>query len=339
MPGLFDPFTLKGLRIKNRVVMSPMCQYSVTAEDGIPTDWHYVHLVSRAVGGTGLIITEMTDVHPDGRITVNDLGIWDDRQIPAFQRIVDACHTYGAMVGIQIAHAGRKAQSSSLDIVGPSAIPFSEDYRTPRALTKEEIRRLVDDFRKGAERAVKAGFDVIELHGAHGYLLHQFMSPRTNKRNDEYGEPTRFVLEVIQAVRSVMPSGMPLFMRISATEYNEGGYTVDDMVHWCREFKQAGVDLFDVSSGGEGPAGPPSAHPGYQVPFAARIRQVLDVPVMAVGRLENPHLAESVVRNGQADLVAVARGMLRDPYWANTASVALGYGPLLPKQYHRAYSF
>jgi NADPH2 dehydrogenase len=341
MPGLFDPFTLKSLKLKNRVVMPPMCQYSVTAKDGKPNDWHFVHYTSRAIGGAGLIIIEMTDVEPDGRITDYDLGIWSDDHIPAFKRIITACQSYGAKVGIQIGHAGRKAEDADVP-VSASAIPFSEKYKTPRALTTQEVKEMVYKFEAAFRRAIEAGVDTIEIHGAHGYLIHQFHSPLTNKRDDEYGKDlSRFGVEIIQAAKRVMPEDMPLIMRVSAIEYVEGGYGIDHILNLCAKYKEAGVDIFHVSSGGEGPIGSggrPGSHPGYQVPFAERIKKELNVPVIAVGRLEDPLLAESILQNGQTDLVAVARGMLRNPYWANEASILLKKGPQTPKPYDRAYS-
>ncbi|WAH36101.1 NADH:flavin oxidoreductase/NADH oxidase [Alicyclobacillus dauci] len=338
---LFSPYTLKGLELKNRVVMAPMCQYSVTAKDGKPNDWHFVHYTSRAVGGSGLIITEMTDVDPDGRITDYDLGIWSDDHIPAFAKVIDAVHSHGAKIGIQIAHAGRKAEDAA-EPVAPSAIRFNgEGYKTPRALSTDEVKRMVEKFAAGARRAVKAGVDVIEIHGAHGYLIHQFQSPYTNQRTDEYGSDlARFGSEVVQAMKSEMPSDMPLLLRVSAVEYVDEGYGVAHAIEICRAYQKAGVDMFHVSSGGEGPAGSkrrPGNYPGYQVPFARAIKDALNVPVIAVGMLESPELAEAVVANGDADLVAVARGMLRDPYWAIHAARELRVKPELPQQYIRAY--
>lgn len=341
MAHLFTPFTLKGLELKNRIVMAPMCQYSVTAKDGKPNDWHYTHLTSRAIGGAGLILFEMTDVEPDGRISDYDLGIWSDDHVPAFARIIDACHGYGAKVGIQIAHAGRKAEDAA-EPVAPSPIRFEGDrYKMPRELSSDEVKRLVEKFAQGARRAVRAGVDTIELHGAHGYLIHQFQSPVTNQRSDEYGQDLgKFGVEVVQAVKSQMPSTMPLFMRVSAVEYVDGGYGLEHIIEICRKYQQAGVDMFHVSSGGEGKPGStrrPGNYPGYQVPFGREIKQALNVPVIAVGMLEDYHLAESVIGNQDADLVAVARGMLRDPYWAIHAAQALGVTPDVPKQYLGAF--
>ncbi|MCL6547496.1 MAG: NADH:flavin oxidoreductase/NADH oxidase [Alicyclobacillus sp.] len=341
MAHLFTPFALKGLQLKNRVMMSPMCQYSVTARDGKPNEWHLVHYTSRAVGGAGLVMTEMTDVEPDGRITDYDLGLWSDDHVPAFARIAEACHRHGAKVGIQIAHAGRKAQDAEVP-VAPSAIRFPADgYKTPRALTTDEVKRLVEKFHLAAARAVKAGVDTVELHAAHGYLIHQFQSPLTNQRSDVYGQDlARFGVEVIEAVRAALPSGMPLMMRISAVEYAQGGYGLDHAVDLCRKYRAAGVDMFDVSSGGEAPPpaqGGPGNYPGYQVPYAMRIRSEVGVPVVSVGMLDHPALAESVVANGWADVIAIARGMLRDPYWAIHAALQLGEKPEIPKQYTRAF--
>ncbi|MEF2966620.1 NADH:flavin oxidoreductase/NADH oxidase [Paenibacillus sp. M1] len=336
MEHLFTPFQLKGLSLKNRVVMPPMCQYSVSAKDGIANDWHYLHYVNRAIGGTGLIIIEMTDVEPDGRITDYDLGLWSDDQIPALARIVEACHQYGAKVGIQIAHAGRKAEDADVP-VAPSAIPFDEHSKTPRALSTQEVKDMVEKFRIAVRRAVKAGVDTIELHGAHGYLIHQFHSPLTNKRSDEYGaDLTKFGKEIIQAAKSEMPEDMPLIMRISAREYVENGYGIKESIEFSKEYQKAGVDMFHISAGGEGQiaaAGRPGTHVAYQVPLAREIRQALDVPVIAVGRLDEPSLANAVIGNEDADLVAVGRGMLRNPHWTLEAATALRKEIELPKQY------
>jgi len=338
---LFSTFKIKDLELKNRVVMAPMCQYSVSAKDGKPNDWHFVHYVSRAIGGTGLIIIEMTDVHPDGRITDYDLGLWSDDQVEPFARVIKGIHEYGAKVGIQIAHAGRKAQDAAVP-VAPSAVTFpGERYHPPHALTGDEVKEMVQRFADASRRAVEAGVDTIELHGAHGYLIHQFHSPLLNKRGDEYGQDlSRFGVEVIQAVKQVLPSGMPLFFRISAVEYADGGYDIEHAIELCKAYKAAGVDVFHISSGGEGPAGErkPGNYPGYQVPFARRIREEVGVPVVAVGMLEEPALAESVIANGDAELVAIARGMLRDPYWAAHAAMALHSAEkYIPEQYVRGY--
>jgi NADPH2 dehydrogenase len=336
---LSDSFTLKSLELKNRIVMPPMCQYSVDAKDGAPNDWHFVHYVSRAVGGAGLIIMEMTDVEPDGRITDFDLGIWSDEQIPAFRRIITEVHKYNAKIGIQIAHAGRKAEDAEVP-VGPSDIPVSAKYKQPRALTTAEVKEMVVKFKDAARRAVEAGVDTIEIHGAHGYLIHQFHSQAINNRGDAYGQDlAKFGVEVIKAVKSVIPDNMPLIMRLSAVEYIDGGYDLDHSIKMGRRYKEAGVDIFHITSGGEGPAGSrkPGNHPGYQVPMARAFKQELNLPVIAVGHLDDPKLAEATLANGDADLIAVARGMLKDAYWAIHAIKAVSGQVNPPKQYERAY--
>jgi NADPH2 dehydrogenase len=337
---LFTPFSCKGLELKNRIVMPPMCQYSVENKDGVPNDWHLFHYTTRAIGGVGLIIIEMTDVEADGRITDYDLGIWSDEHIPAFERIINSVHTYGAKIGIQIGHAGRKAQDANPP-VAPSPIRFNEEFRVPRELTTDEVKQMVEKFRMGVRRAIRAGVDTIEIHGAHGYLIQQFHSPLTNKRTDEYGQDlTRFGVEVIQAAKAEMPAEMPLIMRVSAVEYVEGGYGLDYITQVCRAYQKAGVDIFHITSGGEGPIGSggrPGVHPGYQVPMARVIKQELNCPVLAVGKLDDPVLAESVLGNHDADLVAVGRGMLRDPYWALHAAQTLDGKLEAPKQYARAF--
>ncbi|MER2172646.1 MAG: NADH:flavin oxidoreductase/NADH oxidase [Psychrobacillus psychrodurans] len=326
MKTIDTPFKIQGLQLKNRIVMAPMCQYSVEKEDGIPNDWHFIHYVSRAVGGTGLIIMEMTSVTPEGRITNQDLGLWDDSQISAYKRIVSEVHKHGSKIGIQIAHAGRKAEDA-FQPVGPSdllgeALAEETKYgglKQPRALTIQEIKKTIEQFRDAARRAVEAGFDTIELHGAHGYLLHQFMSPSINNRNDEYGSDlSKFGVEVIRSVKSVMPKDMPLIMRISAIEYIDGGYGLEHSLHLAEKYKSAGVDVFHVSSGGEGVPGTlkPGNYPGYQIPFARAFKEKLEAPIIAVGMLDNPQVAEATLSNKDADLIAVARGMLNDPYWS-----------------------
>jgi NADPH2 dehydrogenase len=338
MTDLFTPYELKGLTLKNRVVMPPMCQYTVERQDGIPTDWHYVHYVSRAVGGTGLIIVEMTGVHPDGRITNQDTGIWSEQHAEAFRRITEGVHASGAKIGIQLGHAGRKAVDAEPP-VAPSAIPFDEKSKTPAALTLEGITELIEAYREGARRAAQAGFDTVEIHGAHGYLIHQFHSPLTNVREDEYGtDLALFGEQVVKAVKEVLPPDMPLLMRVSAKEYVDGGYDADYALEFCRRYKDAGVDMFHVSSGGEGPIGSgggPNAGPAYQVGLAEHIRSGLQVPVIAVGRLESYEEAQSIVSEEQAELVAIGRGMLSDPYWALHAEEALGGVQQVPKPYER----
>ncbi|MRH43571.1 NADPH dehydrogenase [Aquibacillus halophilus] len=332
--NLMTPFSYKGLELKNRIVMPPMCQFQVEREDGIPNEWHYVHYVSRAVGGAGLIVFEMTDVEPDGRITNRDLGLWSDKHTEAFKRIIDQCKSYGAKTCIQIAHAGRKAEDAAVP-VAPSPIPYSETSKVPRELDGQEIQRLVDLFQAATKRAIEAGVDTIELHAAHGYLLHQFHSPHINRRKDNYGKDLAlFGVEVIRTMKAVMPEDMPLIMRISATEYIDGGYDLDYAMELCKRYKEAGVDMFHVSTGGEGPLLTQfSSKPGYQIRYADEIRKQLNIPVIAVGKLDDPELANSVVEEEKADLVAVGRGMLDDPYWAHHAAIKLGFDYQAPGVY------
>ena len=336
MEHLFSPYKIKGLELKNRIVMPPMCQYSVEKKDGIATDWHYLHYVNRAIGGARFIIIEMTDIEPDGRITDYDLGLWSDEQIPALSRIVEAVHRHGAKVGIQIAHAGRKAEDAAVP-VAPSAIPYDENSKTPRALSTDEVKEMVEKFRKAVQRAVKAGIDAIEIHGAHGYLIHQFHSPLTNKRDDEYGKDlTKFGREIIESAKAEMPVDMPLIMRLSAKEYAQGGYGIKESIGLAKEYQKAGVDIFHISSGGEGPLGTTGTfgtHAGYQVPLAREIKKALNVPVIAVGRLDNPLVANAVIGNEEADLVAIGRGMLRNPHWALESAVELNKETEVPRQY------
>ena len=340
MNNLFTPYKIKGLELKNRIVMPPMCQYSVTKKDGIANDWHYLHYVSRAVGGVGLIIIEAVGVEPDGRISERDLGLWSKEQIPALAKIIEACHQYGAKVAIQINHSGRKAENANVP-VAPSAIAFDEKYKTPRELTTDEVKNLVQKFKLSVQYALEAGVDTVELHCAHGYLLHQFHSPLTNKRTDEYGKDlTKFGKEVIEAAKSVMPTEMPLIMRISAKEYVAGGYGIKESIEFSKEYKKAGVDLLHISSGGEGAiaaAGLPGVNAAYQVSLARDIRREVDIPVIAVGRLEEPVIADAVIGNEDAELVAIGRGILRNPYWALEAAVKLNKPTVLPKQYERGF--
>jgi len=340
MSHLSEPFSLKNLTLKNRVVMPPMCQYSVDLKDGIPNEWHYVHYVSRAVGGTGLIIVEMTDVEPDGRITDRCLGLWSDDHIPAFKRIIDEVHRYGSKIGIQIAHAGRKAEDTDFP-VSSTNVPFSASSKKPRALSTEEVRAMIEKYRDAAVRAVKAGADTVELHGAHGYLIHQFHSPLINDRTDEYGQDyALFGEQIIRAVKNVIPADMPLMIRISAVEYADGGYDLAHSIEIAKRYRDAGVDIFHVSSGGEAPFGTrggPAYAPGYQVPLARAYREALGVPVIAVGWLDDPQVSEAALRDGSTDLVAVGRGMLRDPYWAVHALHKLDGKGNPPRQYERSY--
>lgn len=329
MPGLFDPFTIGDVEVRNRIGMSPMCQYRAEG-DGVATDWHRAHYRSRALGGTGLILTEMTDVEPRGRITEGCLGLWNDEQADAFCRIADDVHDEGATFGIQIAHAGRK---STLDgAVAPSAVPFAPDRAAPRTLDVAEIAAIVDAFAHAAELAVRAGVDVIELHGAHGYLIHQFLSPISNLRDDAYGEPSRFAIEVVEAVKARIPASVPLLFRISMQEYQPGGYGPDHLLPVLPKLVEAGVDMFDVSTGGNGPMRP-SVYPGYQLRHATAVRDAASVPVASVGQLNHPALADYAVREGLTDVVLIGKGLLRTPYWAHEAARALGHEHELPGEY------
>ncbi|WP_394522683.1 NADH:flavin oxidoreductase/NADH oxidase [Lacrimispora sp. JR3] len=335
--NMFDSIVIKDLTVRNRVVMPPMCQYSVEKKDGIVNDWHFQHYVSRAVGGAGMIIIEMTGIDPDGRITDYDLGLWSDSQIEPLKRLVEECRKYGAVVGIQIGHAGRKAENANVP-AAPSAIRFSGDYKTPRELTTAEAEEIVIKFQEAAKRAVKAGVDFIEIHGAHGYLIHQFHSPLTNKRDDKYGQDlSRFGAEVVSAVKEAVPERMPLLFRISAVEYADGGYSIDYAAELAEKYKAAGVDVFHVSSGGEGTKGPDNAFPGYQVSMAERIKNAVGLPVIAVGNLQDPELAQKVIEENKADFVAIGRGMLNDPYWTLHAAGRLKESIEIPKQYQRAF--
>lgn len=331
---LFSPFALKSVVFPNRIVMPAMCQYSA-GEDGLAGEWHYVHYGSRAVGGVGCIIVEATAVEPRGRISRQDLGLWDDAHVEPLQRIVDFCRRQGAVMGIQIAHAGRKGCGPEL--VAPSALAAGPDQPVPRALSKDEIKQIVAAWGQAAKRAAEAGFDLIQIHGAHGYLIHEFLSPLSNKRDDEYGRDLtgrmRFLLEIVEAVQANWPSHKPLSVRLSAVDYLEGGLTVEDTVRIAARLKQAGVDLIDVSSGGLLPAAI-EARPGYQVPFAEAVRKEVGIPTIAVGLISTAELAEEILANGRADFVALGRELLRNPYWPLQAMT--NQRENWPVQYRRA---
>ena len=344
MPHLFSPLTLRGLTLRNRVMMSPMCMYSA-AGDGRASDWHLAHYVARAIGGAGLLITEATAVEPRGRISAHDLGLWDDAQVDPLARIARAVHAEGAAFGVQLAHAGRKAWSADKGFgperpVAPSPLPFADGWQTPAELAPADIDRLVSAWTAAAHRAEAAGLDVVEIHAAHGYLIHQFLSPLSNARSDEYGgalaNRMRLLLRTVEAVRAAWPDDKPLFVRLSATDWTPGGLTVDDQVVVARELAARGVDLVDCSSGGNVPVAPPNLGPGYQVPFAAQIRREASVPTSAVGLITTPELADEVIRNGRADLVALGRELLRHPYWPLDAARTLGHDLDWPRQYRRA---
>lgn len=349
---LFSRFQLRSVEFANRIAVSPMCQYS--SEDGFANDWHLVHLGCRAQGGAGLVLLEAAAVTPEGRITPADLGIWKDAHIPMLERIARFLHSQGARAGIQLAHAGRKASTLSPFVghgaarpaeggwepVAPSAIPFAPDYAMPRELDQAGIDAVIEAFRQGARRAVRAGFDLVEIHAAHGYLLHEFLSPLANHRSDEYGgsfeNRTRLMLQVVDAVRAEWPAHLPLFVRISATDWAEGGWDGDDSVRLAHLFRERGVDLVDVSSGGQVPDAKVPVGPGYQVEFAARIRREAHIPTAAVGMITDAVQANAIVGQGEADLVLLARAELRDPYWPLHAAAALGEPMSWPVQYLRA---
>lgn len=356
MPDLFDPLQLRGVRLRNRLGVAPMCQYS--AVDGVPNDWHLVHLVSRAVGGNGLVIAEATGVVPEGRISPGCLGLWNDAQTAAFARITAQVREHGAVPAIQLGHAGRKASTAvpaegegpigpdagGWPVVGPSPLPFSDAFPVPHELTEAEIAALVDDFRAAAERALAAGFELVELHAAHGYLMHSFHSPVSNRRTDAYGGDllgrTRFTREVVDAVRSVWPDELPLAVRLSATDWIEGGWTVEDSVELSRLLRDAGVDLVDCSSGGAAPGVSIPTGPGYQVPLAERVRHEAGVATAAVGLITEPAQAQAIVAEERADVVLLARESLRDPYFPRRAAAELGALDRLeaPTQYRRAWA-
>jgi 2,4-dienoyl-CoA reductase-like NADH-dependent reductase (Old Yellow Enzyme family) len=352
MPHLFEPFKLRDIVFPNRIGMPPMCQYC--GKDGMALDWHFVHYGSRAVGGAGLMVLEAASVAPAGRLSLGDLGVWDDSQIAPLARIAAFSREQGCVPGIQIAHAGRKAavgrgwdphramtlEEGGWTVSGPSTVPFSDVYNVPGEMTVADLRQVVADFAAGARRALAAGFQVLNLHGAHGYLLHSFLSPLSNRRTDDYGgtfdNRTRLFREVVTAVRAEWPQQLPLMVRVSATDWVEGGWTPDDTVALCHQLKALGVDLIDVSSGGSSPAAAIPAGPGFQTGFAERIRREVGMPVAAVGLITTPEQADHVVRSGQADLVFVGREILRDPYWPLHAAKALGQATTWPPQYLRA---
>ncbi|MFI6559066.1 NADH:flavin oxidoreductase/NADH oxidase [Streptomyces sp. NPDC050534] len=358
MSALFQPFTLRGVTIPNRVWMAPMCQYSAEPEGpatGTPNDWHFTHLAARAAGGTGLILTEATAVSPEGRISPYDLGIWNDTQVEAFRRITRFLVSQGTVPGIQLAHAGRKASTDRTWTGGgplgpddrgwqplaPSALAFDERHVVPTELTADQIQQIVGQFADAARRALAAGFEVAEIHGAHGYLINEFLSPHSNHRTDAYGGPyenrTRFALEVVDAVREVWPDDKPLFFRISATDWlEENGWTAEDTVRFAADLQAHGIDLLDVSTGGNASGVRIPTGPGYQVPFAARVKAGTSLPVAAVGMITEAEQAEKTLANGDADAVLLGRELLRDPSWARHAARELGADVHVPDQYHRS---
>jgi 2,4-dienoyl-CoA reductase-like NADH-dependent reductase (Old Yellow Enzyme family) len=353
MPNLFDPLAIRDLTLPNRIVVSPMCEYS--SIDGFANDWHLVHLGSRAVGGAGLVMTEAAAIAPEGRISPEDLGIWSDDHIEFLARITHFIHSQGSVAGIQLAHAGRKASTYRpwdgngavpeesggwKNVVAPSAVPFAENFVMPQALTQEGIQTVVRAFALAAGRAREAGFRVVEIHAAHGYLISEFLSPLANHRTDEYGglfeNRIRLLLEVVSAIRVTWPDRAPLLVRISATDWVEGGWTLDESVELAKRFKDSGVDLVDCSSGGNVPPAQIPVGPGYQTPFAERIRREAKILTGAVGMITAPAQADHIIRTGQADLVIIAREFLRDPYWPLRAARDLGYSVPWPVQYLRS---
>lgn len=350
---LFTPLRLRELELKNRIAVSPMCQYS--AENGHPTTWHLVHLSSRAVGGAALVMAEATGVQAVGRISPTDTGIYLDSHVDAWKPIVEFICGQGAVAGIQLAHAGRKGSTAAPWLggkmvpleaggwtpVAPSAVRFADDYPTPKELTEPEIEQVISDFQTAARRALRAGFQVVEIHAAHGYLLHEFYSPLSNRRTDEYGgsldNRIRLLLKAVEAVRSVWPQQQPVFVRISATDWTEGGWDLPQSVELSRRLKDAGVDLVDCSSGGNVATAKIPVGPGYQVEFAAAIRREAKIATGAVGMITDPGQAETIIRSGQADIVFLARELLRDPYWPRHAAQALGVKIKAPVQYERAW--
>jgi len=349
---LFSPLSLRSVTLRNRIGMSPMCQYS--AVEGRAGDWHLVHLGSRASLGAGLVLTEATAVEARGRISLADLGLWEDGQIEPLARVVRFVESQGAVAGVQLAHAGRKGSvrppweaggalgigEGGWPVVGPSALPFSPSSPTPLPLDPEGLGAVAQSYRRAAVRAREAGFRVVEVHAAHGYLLHQFLSPLSNQRTDGYGgsleNRSRLLREVVAAVRAVWPENLPVLVRLSATDWVPGGWEADQSVELCRGLGALGVDLVDVSSGGTSPSAAVPAGPGYQSAFAERIRREAGIPTAAVGLITSPEQADHIVRSGQADLVLLGRELLRDPGFALRAARVLGAEGSWPRQYLRA---
>ena len=349
---LFSSLEIKSITLKNRIAVSPMCQYS--SNDGFANDWHLVHLGSRAIGGAALIIQEASAVSPEGRITYGDMGIWKDEHISKLQQITDFIHANGSVAGIQLAHAGRKASCEKpwlggqqirsgehhWQTVAPSPIPFREGEMIPHALTIAEISDVVEYFKQAASRSLKAGFKLIEIHAAHGYLINQFLSPLSNTRTDEYGgsfeNRSRFLLQIVDAIQTVWPGTLPLFVRISASDWVQGGWTIEDSMELSRILKNKGVDAIDVSSGGAVPYAKITAGPGYQVPFAEAIKKQTGILTAAVGIITNARQAETILEQHQADIIMMAREHLRDPYFALHAGKELGENVDWPVQYERA---
>lgn len=350
--ALFEPITMREVTARNRIVVSPMCQYS--AAEGIPHEWHYIHLASRAVGGAGIVFTEATAVEPGGRISPWDVGLWSDEQENAFSKIAERVTEYGAVAGIQLAHAGRKAshrrpwerrspiepEAGGWEVVGPSPIPWTEGDLVPHELTRQEIGQIAERWREAAARSLRAGFRILEIHAAHGYLLHSFLSPISNRRDDEYGgsleNRMRAVIETVEAVRDAWPAELPLSVRVSATDWVEGGWNIDDTVVLADRLRGLDVDVVVCSSGGTSPDQQIDSFPGYQVPFAERVRREAGIATGAVGLLYDPYQLEEIIAEGKADLAVLARMLLWDPYWPHHAAAELGAPLALPIQYERS---
>jgi NADPH2 dehydrogenase len=334
---LFEKFKIKNLELKNRFVMPPMCMYTAE-EDGRVTPWHVTHYTTRAVGGTGLIIVEATAVEPSGRISPNDLGIWSDDHIPGLKEIVDSVHSAGAKIGLQLAHAGRKSESLKDEIYAPSSVRYSDDYRTPKEMAKEDIERVKSAFREGAGRAEKAGFDFIEIHGAHGYLINEFISPLVNQREDEYGgsliNRSRFLKEVLEEVNKEWPEDKPKGVRVSSLEYSKEGNSIEDIAEIVNSVKDLGVDLINVSSGGVINT-KINAYPGYQTEPARIIKKATNIPVLAGGLITNWKMAEEIISNERGDLVYMGRKLLRHPYYPINTADSLNKDIPWPEQYER----
>jgi NADPH2 dehydrogenase len=335
---IFEKIEIKNLKLKNRIVMPPMCMYTAE-EDGFVTPWHVNHYTTRAVGGVGLIMVEATAVEPSGRISANDLGIWSEDHIEGLKKIVDSVHQNGGKIGIQLAHAGRKSDSLKDEIYGPSPIKFNDNYRLPKEMTVEDIKRVKNNFKEAAARAEKAGFDLIEIHGAHGYLINEFISPLTNKREDEYGgsleNRSRFLKEILEEVVQVWPKEKPITLRVSSLEYSEKGNTSEDIADIINHVKESGVDIVNVSSGGVIYT-KINPYPGYQIEPARIIKEKTNLPVMAGGLVTDWQLAEEIIKNKRGDMVYMGRKLLRDPYFVINTSHQLGVDYPWPKQYERA---
>lgn len=351
MSKLFSPLKIRDIEFKNRIAVSPMCQYS--SENGVPTDWHFVHLGSRAVGGAALVIAEATAIAPEGRISPDDAGIWNDEQVEAYKKITSFIKEQNSVAGIQIAHAGRKASTYSpwkgngyvqpkdggWITLAPSAIPFSENYSTPKEMSNGDIEKVVEHFRSAAERSVRAGFEVIEIHMAHGYLVHEFLSPLSNQRKDNYGgsfeNRTRLALQIAKAVRQTVPQSLPVFVRISATDWVEGAWDVEQSAELATRFKEIGIDLIDCSSGANVPFAKIPVGPGFQVPLSEKVKKKAGILTGTVGMITTAVQAESILSEGKADLIIMGRELLRNPYWPLQAAKELNTELEWPKQYSR----